>query len=412
MNMHKLCVTAVLIVLVAIMFSANIAKADTVVTDQDYEFNLGTGDSFAYQDLAHENYITFTITSGALNSGSTGNLTVTTTTGYLLVTPNASGVMTITANASSFYLAFNGLYVNAPYVYSYTSGVPFTVDWQYTSPSVSYPVVVGTVNTQLYFRSDTYSINTETAYGLDTSNTGATSTVSDTAAGALTVTYGVRVWILHYGGSTTELTAGTPTATVSRAVDGSGFLNNTWTPDEVNLLLGYDSLKVIVYLTTDGGANWLPRATFISNHLINSVLYHQTWTFNYWTSKTTGGGNTVAAFKFGSSTYNSGIADVGFKDPTSTELESWRLSSQDYVGFIIGPYGDRIGAGTVYLLLIGALSGSLYLRGKSYGQILFVFILFGGPGGLIWVFVPMWAAAIIDALLILGAVFLVFKVIR
>ena len=396
------CLTLLLIFVCACSFVS--VFADTIITEENFNFDLNTGESFAVEDSSHSATVTFSILYGSLTG--TGNLMLTDETGILIVTPNSSGTIQVTSNIATFYVLYNGLYLTAPYVFE--KGTQFLITWQYTPPSVN-PIIIGSSNTTLYFRSDTYTTNNVTAYGLDQTNTATPASVTDTYSGDVTVEYGFRVWLVHYSNLTTELTSGSPVAVLTRAVDGVGYQNASWTPEETRLSLGYDAVKVVVYLRFAGGA-WSARASYISHSLVNSLMYKQTWTFYLYTSKATTT-STTALFMFGSPLYNSRIGGVGFRPPTAWEIQTWRLNRGDYLGFILGAYVDKIGP-AAYLLLLLIPCGSLYLRHRNLGPVIVLFILFGGPGGIIWAFVPLWAAAVVDILLLIGAAFLVFKVIR
>lgn len=398
----KLCSLAFLALLACALFTS--VKADTITTSGTFNLYFTAGQSFNVQDTYHDALINFAVASGTLNA--TASLNMTDSGGTFLITPVGSGAIYVTCDESNFYALFDGEYYTAPFTFS--AGVAFLITWQWTPPSVT-PIVVGTGNTTFYLRSDQYTTNNVSAYGLDTTNTNSALYVSDASAGDVSVTYGFRVWLVHYGGSTTELTSGTPVAQMTRASDGSGWQNATWTPSETSLSMGYDAIKVTVYLQF-GAGSWTARASYVSDVIVSSVLYEQTWRFYLYTSKTTTT-STTARFDFGSYTYESRIEAVGFKEPTAWEIANYRWLHGDYVGFILGAYLDEIGVGA-YLLIVLLFCGVLYARHRSFWPVLFLFIVFGGSGGLVWAFVPVWAAAVVSAFLVVGLAYLIFKVIR
>jgi hypothetical protein len=392
------------LIAVAYLLVLPLASCD-IVTETPFNLDFSAGESFNVQDVERDALHNFAVVSGSLTG--TGSLNVTSSGGVLLITPSSSGAIYATSDYANVWFLYDGLYLTAPF--AFVSGTQFLITWQYTPPT-STPIIIGSTNMTLYFRSDEYETNNVTAYGLDSTNTNVAATVTDTSAGDVSVTYGFRIWVVHYGGSTTELTSGTPVAQLVRTSDGTGYQNNTWLPSETTLNLGYDALKIIIYLKF-GSGDWTSRASYISHPLINSLMYSQTWTFILYTSKATSG-STTAYFKFGSvSTYNSRITGIGFREPTAWEIQTWRINSGDYIGFVLGAYVDEIGV-AAYLLILLIPCGSLYFRYRNFWAILFLFVIFGGAGGIIWAIVPIWAAAVIDALLILGCSFLVWKVIR
>lgn len=391
--------------LCALVFQFTV-KADYIETETPFALEFVFGDSFQIYDDENDVTITFEVVSGTLTG--TATLNATTSGGVMYISPTSYGAVKVTGDTSTFYVLFNGA-TDSDSIYTYSSGTGFIITWSYSPPAVS-PIIVGTTNTTLYFRSDQYTTNNNTGYGLDDTNTDSAVTISDTGSGDAVVTYGFRVWVVKYGGTLEELTAGTPVAQLSRSTDGSGYQNNTWTPTETSILLGYDALKVSIYVQFDSG-DWTSRASYISNPLINSIIYEQTWTFIMYTSKSTGA-DTTASFRFGAaSTYNSRITGAGFKEPSSFEIGQWRLNSGDYIAFTLGAYTDLIGP-AAYLFMLLVPCGVFYMRYRNIWAVLFMFVIFGGSGGMIWALVPIWAAAVIDAILLIACAFLLFKIIR
>ena len=89
----------------------------------------------------------------------------------------------------------------------------------------------------------------------------------------------------------------------------------------------------------------------------------------------------------------------------------WRFSHGDYIGWLLGEYTDEIGIGFYGLCLFG-VGSTLYFRYKHFGTVAFFFAVFGGPGGIIWLFLPAWGAAVASAIIILGLAFVCWRVIR
>ena len=387
--------------IVTASLNISLVQADTTLAEGTQAVSFSAGDVFRVEDTTYNVNLIFTVNAGVLN----GTANLNTTGQYLIITPDTSGSVGLDTEGT-VYVSINGVYYETSY--TFIADVNFIVSWQISQPTVN-PIIVGAENSTFYLRSDSYTTNTETAYGLDYTNTASSSTVTDTSAGDVAATYGFRVWLIRYGGSTTELTEGTPDAVVTRAVNGSGYQNSTWTPPETSLMVGYDALKVVVYIRFDAGA-WTQRAVFITHPLINSLMYAQTWTFSLYTTRTSAA-NTTSSFSFGSTTYNSNIQSIGFQEPLNSEVSLWRIGTGDYVGFVLGTYTDAVGA-SAYLIILAGFMGSLYWRTRNMGSVVFLFIIFGGSGGAIWAFVPEWAAIIVDAFLLIGAAAIVFKVIR
>ena len=173
--------------------------------------------------------------------------------------------------------------------------------------------------------------------------------------------------------------------------------------------MGFDALKVESYLSLDNGATWTAQAAYVTNPIMSPLLLHQTWTFNLYTTYNTASSQT--SYIFGSATYQSNINNVGFQPPTQTQLQTWNFLKGDYIMFILSTYTYLIGP-AAYLLILMIPTVTLYLRHRNFGPVLILFALFGGPGGIVWIFIPAWASAAVDILLVLGASFLIWRLIR
>ena len=375
-----------------------------VQTVEDYTLDYGQNGGFIIQDVTNDINNTFTVTYGSLQG--TGNLNATTSGGIFLFTPTTTGTLTVTSTSTQFYATSNGIPLVGG-VLDFVAGSTYTLLWQYSVPPGPPIIIVGETSSILYFRSDTFTNNNSTAYGLDPTNTNSLANINTTIT-TETVTYGFRVWQLHRYGTTTELTDGLPNAQVTRSADGSGWQNGTWLCPETTLTLGVDALKVGIYISLDGGSTWTQKATYITHPLLTSSLLEQTWTFYLYTTRTA---SSHTAFSFGSLAYPSNINGVGMEPPTDTELQSWRFFNGDFIGFILGTYTSQIGV-AAYLLILLIPTTTLYLRHRNFGPVLLMFALFGGSGGIVWLFIPGWAAVAVNILLVLGFIFLIWKVLR
>jgi hypothetical protein len=262
----------------------------------------------------------------------------------------------------------------------------------------------------LYLRNDTYTTCDVSGYGLDTDYTNDALTISIGSAGVVNVTYGIRVSLVTSPTVITELTDGVPEAQIMLTGNFSGQISSSWVCPETNLILGFQALKVDIYVSLDSGANWAAQASYITNVLISSKLAASTWAFNLKTTITQAT-DTNASFTFGDSDNRCTISGVTLQVPLQSEIQAWRLSRGDYVGFEIGAYTDVIGS-AFYVLILLIPTGILYFRYGHVGTIVFFFLLFGGTGGLVWVLVPAWAATVVSGLLILAFSVVVWRVIR
>jgi len=167
-----------------------------------------------------------------------------------------------------------------------------------------------------YFRSDTQSVNSLTAYILGTtqSSSNLSTVVNTSGTGEGTSYWGIRVWKRNSSGTETEITSGTPVAQVTRTASGSGIQSATWTPPETTLATT-DSIVVRVYLRVNTGS-WLQGGTapnYTTEQLGNTLLESLPWTVYYHTQDSrsnTGPPNTRyinITYFWGNSTYNSRI---------------------------------------------------------------------------------------------------------
>ena len=170
-------------------------------------------------------------------------------------------------------------------------------------------------------------VNGLTAYSLGTANS---ATQGNWAPGnSLPVHLGMRVWKRSSAGTETEITSGSPVATVSRTATGLGYQSATWTPPETSLETT-DSIVVRVYGNTAYPPTTL-RATFTTGQLGADKLDPEEWIVQYWTrfgSIAQGGSDWF----WGTSAYDNQI--TGFthsiatspRDPLDDNTLNWTAS--------------------------------------------------------------------------------------
>lgn len=286
------------------------------------------------------------------------------------------------------------------------------------TPAPTPPLYVGDTS-NLYFRSDTYTTLNVSAYGLDSDFTD-TQVTSNTASDIDLVQYGIRVYLVSSDLQKTELTntvSAIITLTHNSTGNVTGLVYGSWIIPSKPVILGYQALQVDIYSYTPNSL-WTLEKSFISPVLITKEIYSTQLTFalyvntTFITPSTLGGVSDFnSTFIFGSPDYKSGLYGLAMSVPLQSEIQLWRLTSGDYVGFEIGAYYDLIG-GAFYVLLLLLAAGILYFRYGHFGTVAFFFVTFGGLGGLVWIFVPPWAAAVVSAFVILGISFIVWRLIR
>lgn len=277
-----------------------------------------------------------------------------------------------------------------------------------------------TESTILYYNSGSRTTAGVTAYDLNTERSGTYYFPRADLAAEYNVTFGYRLYLVNSATSRIELTTDVVGQTLLSATlpDWAAY-NKTWNCPGVNVVLGYQALEAELWYKLNSGA-WVLMTSYISPLLMTSHLEEATWTLSTLVHFTKGGGITelifingdlATPFPYTPFNDNNFISNVVIKTPSNYDIGFFKQSHGDIVGFILGAYINQIGVG-FYLLVLLMLTGALWLNYKHIGPVLFVFVIFGGSGGLIWVFVPPVGAAVIDVLLLLGFAALLYKVTR
>jgi hypothetical protein len=87
------------------------------------------------------------------------------------------------------------------------------------------------------------------------------------------------------------------------------------------------------------------------------------------------------------------------------------LATLDIFGFILYPYVSLLG-GLVYVFILIALFGAYYIWHGKASILLFMLVLFGSAGGLVFVFLPLPANLLVWALMAVVLGVLLFRVFR
>ncbi len=173
---------------------------------------------------------------------------------------------------------------------------------------------VSVLPSPLYMRSDQHTVNNATMYKLISTQTGnfnVTSTSSLDPENEWICYWGFRVWKRSGSGTETEITSGSPVATVSRATSGQGLQYSTWSCPATNLS-GTDCLVVRVYYSFDVGS-WIQCAQFSTTQLNATALSGQTWTVYYYTSRSYNSQqHKTYMYYYWDNTYGSRIENVSY----------------------------------------------------------------------------------------------------
>jgi hypothetical protein len=291
-----------------------------------------------------------------------------------------------------------------------TEVAPTTTPTPTASPTpTSTSTIISSNGVQYFFRSDSYTTLGVTGYGFDSDYTNTVQSINESYSGTNNVKYCFQAYLYASAIHGFELTSG-PSANITVTGNYTGSVAGTVTIPRTIVTLGYEAIKINV-MEQFGTGSLVTVATFVSPVLITDSIEASTWTFTLNIHQIQVGGTTNSSFSFGNSNFRSKVSDIVFGAPLNSEIQAWRLGRTDIVGFILASYMDEIGTG-FYALLLVLFGGVLYFRYGHAGTISFFFILFGGSGGLIWILLPLWAAAPAAALIILGLTFTVWRIIR
>ena len=142
-NKRNLCF---LIALLCVTLFISIVKADTIITEEDFDIDVSDGDAFKYQDIANDITFTFTVTDGNLTGS--GSLDTTDAGGTLVLTPTTTGIITVTATSTGYTLYFDGV-SSIGGVIGY-GAVSFTISWVYTTEAD--PTLPETINVKPFWQ--------------------------------------------------------------------------------------------------------------------------------------------------------------------------------------------------------------------------------------------------------------------
>ncbi|MFA6660430.1 MAG: hypothetical protein WCS62_02345, partial [Bacilli bacterium] len=261
-----------------------------------------------------------------------------------------------------------------------------------------------------YFRSDSYQVNTVTAYGLDVDYTNTAVYLSSNGATGATVQYGFRIYQLHTGGGKTELTGGSPEAAITLSSNSSGYQTATWSCAETDWDLGRDAIQIAVYVKFDSG-NWIAVANYVTPSIMSGTLEASTWTFRVYLYYLDNGASTQTRFYFGSGTYHSEISGIAFTEASIFDMMMFSLMVGDLIMFFRLPL-DLLFGSWWYFLLILAVAGAFYIRYRNLVVILVLWTLFAGAGGLVGLLIPNPIDMAIWVLLSLGLTAVLWRVFR
>ncbi|MEM3579215.1 MAG: hypothetical protein QXL54_03205 [Candidatus Bathyarchaeia archaeon] len=266
--------------------------------------------------------------------------------------------------------------------------------------NVEAQTVKGDVSLSWFFRSD---------YTLSGINTEAAASKSISRPGDYSCQIGFRIFKVDKNGYETEITHGV-SAVITRWDVGSGYQTSSLNITHQFLDMGFDKIRVGVYMRVGLDAEWVNVADFESSFLFKTGV-SGTWTFKVYTSRTYTDGTTTWTFSFGDSTFESAVYNIDFTDPTTYDWMFYKLKTGDFVGFIFFPFLNLIG-NLFYGLIALLICMPIYARYRSITVILFIITLLGGAGGLISLLIPESGLGLAWLIFVLGLAGLIYKVFR
>jgi hypothetical protein len=346
--------------------------------------------------------------AGTFSFPATDNLAVTATanTGYQFTYFTDTGALSMSITSNPYLNVLSPWVSNSP-----PTSNDLTITANFVAPSTSNspppgPIISGKPQ-EYYFRSDTYTTFGVSGYGFDSSYTNTPQTVTESYGGTDAVNFGFQVFLYTSTGQSVELTDG-PSGIISVSGNYTGADSSIFNMPLTNVVLGYNALQILVEEQYNGGS-WATVATFVSPTLITNNIVASTWQFTIYINniQTT---STTTSFNFGDSQVPSGISNIVFSTPLRSDIAMWDLSRGDYVGLILFEYMAELGTAFYAIVLLG-ISGSLYWRYRHSGIIVFFFALLIS-GGFLFAVLPIWAASVAAAIVLLGGTFLVYRVLR
>lgn len=259
------------------------------------------------------------------------------------------------------------------------------------------------------FRSDTHTVNTVLGYKLHEDRTDTSLSTSKTDTGFWNTYVGFKVYVQGQT-SATEISSGVVGVTY-RTTAGEGVQNSVWTCPARTMILGFDAIKIELYVRIGVTGTWEKKATFITSRLMQNSLLNTTWTFSVYTKRGFSGGATNATVYWDSASYMTSVGDVDFDAPSSFETTLYYYQTGDFLMGILNPYMAPLG-GLFWALPTLMIFATLYIRYQSFKVVLVAGVLFGGTSGLLLAVTPPPFSLLVGFILTVCIGVWLFKVIR
>lgn len=437
---HKLMFSGVLALVVTLMVGSVLAPVSyTWYWSSDVHFGLSSYNThIGFSNNIHLGSFTFNngttidfddIYMGDGNvdeislSSQTTNMTVTTISDTQLdYSVNGIGTQQINlGNKEPTHVSLDGVTVIEGIGYTYSGGTvtvtnalsTASLQFSETEGDIYIPTGRGDYTTETwYFRSDTWTVNTELGYKLHTSQTSSTTYVDSTSGSLQDFTVGLKIYRVNTDGDVIPVTESiVAEATQSGATAGT-LLNTTYTlsGDTESLTLD-DAIQVILYHQVGSGSQ-TAKATFITRNLQTDELNTNTWTIYYYVSITESAGTYYYRFHYGDSSTDSKIVNVQYVtlDPWGKSL--YYLGKSDLFNFIFNPYSYHFGQELAFGFVAMLIVVPAYNRYRDIRPVMVICLLLGGVGGFLTLLIPAIALRLSFVFLAIGLSIVLYKLLR
>ena len=437
---HKILFAGVLALMVTMVISTAIAPVSyTWYWDNDVKFGLSSyGTSIGFSNNIYLGGFSFIDGTSIefsdlyMGDGNVADLSLATQTSNMTVTEisdtqldySVDGIGTQKINLGDkepTYVNLDGNTVIAGLGYTYSGGV-VTVTNALSTASISFsesddipiyiPTSRGDYTTEAwYFRSDTWTVNTELGYKLHTTQSSSTTYTESTSSSLEDFTVGIKVYRVSEDGDVIPVTdTVVAEATQSGATAGT-LLNTTYTLSGDTELVFDDAIQVLVYHQVGSGTQ-TAEATFITRNLETDELNTNTWTVYYYVTVTESGGTYYYRFHYGDSSTDSKITNVQYVtlDPWGKSL--YYLGKADFFSFIFNPYSYHLGQELAFGLVSLFLIVPAYNRYRDIRPVMVLCLLLGGVGGFMTLLIPAAAMKISFLFLAIGLGIVLYKLLR
>jgi len=293
--------------------AGGLQEATANITDIEVELQDNTKGTFLGTPYAVEINASAAVTNPVWTNstpieGSNGSK-ITLDSSFELTNGSSSAIWITYANSSGGFFDVNDLtvYVTIYYDYPISNSGSDTLS-EFNTPITTVEPVTETRN----FREDQMTFLTDIYYVLGTSQTSTTITLQRNHGDPVnTITWGIRVYVMHADGSTNEITSGSMNATVDRSSSDESMQNATFNCPETLLSAPTDRIYIQVFVQKDSAAQDM-IAEFLTEELDATKIIASQWTVYYYTRMYYQGNQWRSQYMFGDPSHDSRITNFQY----------------------------------------------------------------------------------------------------